>query len=386
MRANIFSGSCRSTLRRSLRPAGVLLLLAAGLLGSPAQVSAQVPGGQFAFEFLRMPQSPHLSALGGISVANPGNDISLAAQNPALMRPGLHNQLQLNYNGFYSGIRIMNLQYGYHAPRINTSFVLGVQYLNYGEFTRTTANGTVDGNFAATDYAVTLGAARKYGEHWRYGAAAKVARSTLDGQMATAALVDVGINYYDTTYLLDIGAVAKNMGVMLGSYGYVGNEPMPFDLQLGVSKRFKHLPLRLFTTLHHLYEWDIRYNNPADNARTTLSGIDTTAVNKSNFSEKLFRHFIFGAEITLGKRIVLTGAYNVLRRRELALSTITGLAGFSFGAGIHLDKFSIQYGRSFYHISGPYNEIGITMHLNKLFGLGQTGERMAWNVQYPDWD
>src|SRR5688500_18883065 len=104
-------------------------LLLFGLLCSTAQ--AQVAGGQFAMEYLRMPNAPHISALGGISVANPERDISFALQNPALMRPGLHNQLGLNYNSYYSGINIMNLNYGYHVEKLKTSFALGVQYLDY---------------------------------------------------------------------------------------------------------------------------------------------------------------------------------------------------------------------------------------------------------------
>lgn len=46
----------------------------------------------------------------------------------------------------------------------------------------------------------------------------------------------------------------------------------------------------------------------------------------------------------------------------------------------------IHYGRSYYHIAGAYNEIGFTMMLNKLVGLGKTGEKIGWNDQYPDWE
>lgn len=348
---------------------------------------AQVNGGQFAFEFLRLSNSPRVSALGGISVANPANDISLAVQNPALMRPGLHNQLQLNYNGMYAGISSSNLNYGYHSEKLNTSFVGGVQYVNYGSFKLTNAVGTEEGDFKAIDYAVSLGASRSYGEHWRYGANLKFAHSALYTQRATAAMMDVGINYYDTASLWDIGAVAKNMGVMLDKYTDVNPaEPVPFDLQFGVSKRFRHLPLRLFSTIHHMYEWNVRYDNPDDAATNTLLGAaDSNQKTKSYFTDKLFRHFIFGAEITLGKKVTVTGAYNVLRRKEMTLQTIKGVAGFSFGVNVDLNKFVIQYGRSYYHIAGPYNEIGISMRLNKLFSLGEFGDKIHWNADHPDW-
>lgn len=362
------------------------LLLAAALLCGGAS-TAQVTGGQYAFEFLRMSNSPHVTALGGLSVANPDNDISLALQNPALMRPGLHNELQLNYNSYYADIRVLNLQYGYYVPSINTSFAAGIQYLNYGSFTQTDQVGNINGDFKATDYALSLAASRSYQQHWRYGATVKFANSNLGVSTATAAAMDVGVNYYDTTTLWDIGVVAKNMGVMIDKYNdNIPGEPIPFDLQLGISKRFRHMPLRLFTTIHHLYEWDVRYNNPDDVAATNILGTtDSSKSEGSHFTDKLFRHFIFGAELTFGKRIVVTGSYNFLRRKELAIDNAPGITGFAFGVGINLNKFQVHYGRSYYHVTGAYNEIGITMNLNKLLTFGTEEKCSNWNKVYEDW-
>jgi hypothetical protein len=364
-------------------PLSVLLLLCYATGGH-----AQVTGGQYAFEYLRLSNSPHVSSLGGITVANPANDISFALQNPAMMRPGMHNELELNDNIYYAGINILNLQYGYHAAAINTSFFLGVQYLNYGTITQTNALGNEEGTFHPADYSVTFGASHAYQEHWRYGADLKFAHSSLYLASASAALADVGINYYDTSNLWDFGATAKNMGLMIKKYNAANPaEPVPFDLQLGVSKKFKHIPLRLFATIHHLYEWDVRYNNPSDLVSTSaLSGTDTASDKGSHFTDKLFRHFIFGAEFSVGKRITLSGSYNVLHRQELVLASRPGVAGFAFGVGINLNKFVIHYSRNYYHIAGAYNEFGLTMALNRLFGLAQTGEKIHWNAEYPDWE
>ncbi len=350
--------------------------------------TGQVTGGQFAMEFLRMANSPHVSALGGISVANPDNDISLALQNPAMMRPGLHNQLALSYNSFYGGIKIMNLQYGYHSQKLNTSFFGGVQYLNYGSFSETDNTGNIIGDFHGVDYAVTVGASRKYGEHWRYGAAVKFAQSKYAEYGATAALVDVGVNYYDTASLIDFGIVAKNMGSMITKYNPDKTaEPLPFDLQLGISKRFKHMPLRLYATLHHLYEWDIRYDNPTDNITTNILGTtDSSKLKGDHTVDKIFRHFIFGAELSIGKRLLATVSYNDLQRRELAVSTKPGKAGFSFGLALNLDKFQVHYARNYYHLAGAYNEIGLNLALNKLFSIGKFGEKVGWGKEYGDWD
>ncbi len=361
---------------------GLLLLLCTSYSGN-----AQVAGGRFAMEFLRLPNAPHVSALGGISVANPEPDIAFALQNPALMRPGLHNQLGLNYNSYYAGINIMNLNYGYHAEQLKTSFVFGVQYLNYGTFRQTDHVGNQYGTFRASDYAITVGASRQYKERWRYGASLKWVQSSLFDRRAAAIVADVGISYHDTANLITVGVVAKNMGFMVKRYNPLNpSEPLPFDLQLGISKRFKHLPLRLMATAHHLYEWDIRYNNPADIESTSLFGSqDTTGGSQSYFVDKLFRHLNFAAELTLGKRLSVIAGYSHLRRGELSLKDRPALAGFSFGASLYLNKFQVHYARSYFHLAGPYNEIGLNFAMNKLFNIGAAGDRVNWNAHYADW-
>lgn len=356
--------------------------LCAGLLLT-STLRAQVTGGQHAFEFLRLPQSPHISSLGGANVAYPEQDVSLALQNPSLMRPSLHNQISLGYNAYYAGISIANLGYGYHVKSLNTSFLLGIQYLNYGSFDAMDNIGHVIGNFRATDYSVSLGASRSYGERWRYGAALKFASSKYADKTAAALMMDVGITYADTNALLVLGATAKNVGFMLQHYAGSDAEPLPFDLQLGISKRFRHLPLRLMATLHHLYEWDVRYDNPADLPVNTLLGTpDSSELDKSHFGDKLFRHVILAGEISIAKRVTIGLSYNHLHRGELAIDDKKGLAGFAFGAGIDLNKIQIHYARTYYHIAGAYNEFGLNLNLGQLSGIGKKTEEWGWDAKY----
>lgn len=356
----------------------VTLCCLAGIAG------AQVTGGERAMEFLRLSNSPHVSAYGGINVSATDEDIAFAFQNPALMRPALHNQLGLNYNVYYAGIGVMNLQYGYNVEKIKTAFAFGVQYINYGNFTQTDDVGNQYGDFHANDYAISLAASRSYGQHWRYGATLKWAHSMLYDVRASAVLADVGVNFFDSNALVDVGITAKNMGFTLHSYTLGNSEPLPFDLQIGITKQFKHLPLRFFATIHHLYQWDIRYDNPADVQTNILSGTDTSTKTKSYFTDKLFRHFIFGAEFTLGKRIAIMASYNHLHRAELGVKDHTAMAGFAFGAGVNLNKFQVHYSRVYYSSAGAYNEFGLNMALNKLFGFGKGGENIHWNAVYPD--
>ena len=67
-----FKKSMRSTTGK-----GFLLLCLFALNAATAQVT----GGRAALEFFRLAKSPHISALGGFSVAMPTNDIAFAIQN-----------------------------------------------------------------------------------------------------------------------------------------------------------------------------------------------------------------------------------------------------------------------------------------------------------------
>lgn len=345
---------------------------------------AQVTGGQHAFEYLRMSNSPHVSALGGYVPASPDRDVSLTLQNPALLNPAYHNQLALNYNIYYAGIGIANLQYAYHVEPLKTDFGLGIQYFNYGSFVNTDIQGNNLGDIGAYDYSINLSASRQYLERWRYGATLKWAQSSLGDRSAMAVLADVGVVYEDTANKWTIGIVAKNMGVMLKKYNPENQmEPMPFDLQIGVTKQLKNLPLRIYVVGHHLYEWDVRYNNPADKVNNSLIPDESdTATDKKYIVDKIFRHLNFGVELVLGKRVTLSAAYNHIRRSELGVQDAKGLAGFSFGAGIDLNKLQVRYARSYIASAGAYNELGLSFQLNKFFNIGKKTEPWGWNKTY----
>lgn len=361
----------------------LFLLWAAGLIVA-APLSAQVTGGQNAFSYLELSQHPHIAALGGIVPTGVNDDVSFMSQNPALLNPKMHNQLALNYNSYYAHIGIANLQYAYYVDSLKTTFGLGIQYLNYGQFEGTDIYGNQLGDIHAVDYSVNLSASRRYLTHWRYGATLKIAHSMLADESALALLADVGLVYEDTVNLWSFGIVAKNMGITLKKYAAdLPEEPLPFDLQIGISKQLQHLPLRIFVVGHHLYQWDIRYNNPADINNTSIFGsADSNAKEKSYFADKLFRHINIGAELLIAKRLTFSVGYNHLHRGELGLAEEKGLAGFSFGLGLNLNKFHIYYAHSYLATAGAFDQFGLNLQLNKLFGIGSKTEAWGWNKVY----
>lgn len=350
-------------------------------------VKAQVLGGTRAFEFLNLSTSPHLTALGGEVVANTDLDAGLAGSNPALYRPTLHNQLVVGYNAYHAGIGISNVQYVNHSQKLNTTFAYGVQNVNYGTFDGADIFGNATGDIKANDIAIKVSASKAYGPHWRYGATLKWAHSSLAGISGDAVLLDVGVVYVDTISKISFGAVAKNMGVVLNKYNNNNAaEPLPFDFQIGITKELANVPLKLFIVGHHLYKWDIRYNNPSDKKSNDLLGEeDKEDPNKKYFGNKLLRHINMGGELFLGKRVMITAAYSFLRRNELSTTELKGLSGFSMGAGIYLNKFQIHYGISNTATASAYNEFGLNFALDKIFKSTNPDKMEKWNNNYSGW-
>lgn len=347
---------------------------------------AQVVGGTHAFEYLNLSNSAHVTALGGLAPAQPTQDVTMAWQNPSMYRPGLHNQLAFNYNLYYADIKSMNLQYAYHVNKWGTTIGGGVQNINYGSFKAADIYGTPMGEVRANDMVVNLSAARSYGQRWRYGAGLKYANSVLAEKNAGALLADVGITYIDTANKITLGIVGRNMGFMTKKYTAANRaEPLPFDLNIGFTKELENLPLKIFVVAHHLYQWDIRYNNPADKAKNIFNTDSIPTKEKSHFVDKAFRHLNLGAELTLGKRLAVTLAYSHLRRTELSTLEGKGLAGFSFGGSLYLNKLQVHYGRSVLATAGAYNEFGLNLQLDKLFGVGNKATSWHWNNDYTNW-
>lgn len=328
----------------------VLLLL---ITGPGVVARAQVLGGKSTFAFLDLPASPQITALGNVNVSQHNSDITLSLLNPALLRPEMGSQLAASYAAYFADVKYGHAMGGYDASKLQTTFAAGIQYLNYGIMPQTDAAGTIQGSFTARDLNAQVSASRQYLERWHYGVTLHFVSSRYGAYAASGLLADVGLAYQDSLHGLQIGLVARNMGGQLKNYVPGEGEPLPFDLQLGISKQLAHVPLQLSATLHHLYQFDVRYADPAEDSTITGHTVD-----------KLMRHAVFAVQWNIGKYLELTGAYNYLRRQELALTDAKGASGLSFGAALVTRKIQLRYARSYYQRSAAFNHLGINIALN----------------------
>ena len=308
-------------------------------------IIAQNLGGNTVFNFLSQPNTAQVSALGGINISNISKDVGMVFQNPALLRTEMHQQINTSFNSFFAGIKNYSLTTALYSEKTNMNVALGINYFNYGSTTQTDASGNIYGEFKPNDYVVQLTASKKYLEKWWYGAALKFASSNYGIYKSNGIAMDLGLTYYDSSKFFQASVIFKNIGTQLKTYDGAGKEQLPFDLQIGITKRLLKAPLQFSLTAHHLQAFNIYYNDTAFNA----SQGDDSYLNNKFTLQKIFSHLVFATQIFIDEKLEATIGYNFLRRYDLnAYNVANGLNGFTLGAGVLLKKIHIRYATGFY--------------------------------------
>lgn len=322
--------------------------------------SAQRLGGQAVFNFLELSNAPQLSALGGINVSNISTDLSLGVHNPGLLTEQMDRNLSVNFNSMYAGIKNYQLNGAYFAAKPAITFSAGISYLDYGTIPQTDALGNESGIFRPGDFVIHVSGSRQYSNRIRYGATLKYISSNYGLYKANGIAVDAGIVYFDSTRRIQASVVLKNMGAQLRNYTDTKGSSLPFDLQVGITKRLADAPVQFSLTAHHLHQFNIRYRD------TLFNNENGFPRGGSGFADQLFRHFIAACQVYVGERLEITAAYNHLRRAELSIPGATnGLNGFSLGLGALFSKLQLRYARTYYQSSSAYNHLGINLNFRE---------------------
>ena len=339
------------------------LLLVLIQLGSHAQTI----GGNSSYNFLKLPGGPQNTALGGINISNQNKDINIANQNPALLRDSMDAQLSASFNAFFAGIGNYHLMYVKNIPPLKMQLAAAVIFFNYGKTTATDAAGNIMGSFHPMDYVVTISAAQEFKPQWHYGINLKYIQSAYGQYTSNGIAGDFGITYTDENKFIQVGFLAKNMGSQIKAYG-TEKEDLPFDVQLGLSKKLSSIPLQFSITLHHLHQFDIRYQDSTFNENI----YSDNSANKKFTTDKIFRHVVLATQFYIGDKIELTVGYNHLRRTELKISSgSNGFNGVSFGLGVLFNKIQFRYATGYYQNTKGYHQFGINMNLREYFNWKQ---------------
>ena len=157
----------------------------------------------------------------------------------------------------------------------------------------------------------------------------------------------------------------RNIGRQLTSYTKGNPESLPFEIQLGLSKQFSHLPFRFSILFDHLEKFDLTYSDPNNPTPLVdpLTG-DSIKENKlGKFADKAMRHLVIGGEFFPTKNFSIRMGYNYQRRRELRVEGKKGIVGFSFGFGFRVSKFNFSYAWAKYHPGGAPNTFTISTNI-----------------------
>jgi hypothetical protein len=337
------------------------LILLAGLLSSIVS-TAQI-GGQSTYQFLSLPNSARTTAMGGYLMNIYDEDVNMPYNNPSLLNPKMHNRVSLSYIDWFSDVKYGFASYARSYDKIG-NFYVGLQYLNYGTFDAADEAGNISGTFTGGDYCLALGYSREFFDSvLTVGANLKGIYSKLESYGSTGIAMDLGATYHNDESKFTASFLIRNIGTQLNAYADT-RERLPLDIQLGISKGFKHLPFRFSLILHNLQRFDYSY---IDTVRTpTTDPLTGEAVEqKVSGIDKFMRHVIIGGEFNPAKFLSLRFAYNYQRRREMAVDTRKGTVGLSWGVGIKISKFKIEYGRAAYHLAGSPNHITLSTNLSE---------------------
>jgi len=325
----------------------------------PLGLKAQT-AGRSTYAILDLVSAPRLAALGGVATGFDAPDLGLALYNPSLLRPEMAGQIGLYNLNINAGIASAEAAYVHSFERLGL-LQFGMRYLNYGRFDETDAFGNTLGTFDASDQTLLAGWALPLDSHWTVGVQFELIRSVFAEYSSWGMAWDAGITWRKSP-LLDVSLLVRNAGFQLDSYSGT-REPLPFEIQLGVSNKFAHAPFRWHLALQQLQNWNLAFVNPATGQFDPLTGVFT--VEEPSFGDEFLRHVVAGIEFQPSESFRVGVGYNFRRAAELGLTTRRSSAGLSFGVGFRVFKMDVSYARSIRHVAGGTHQFGLALDLKR---------------------
>lgn len=321
------------------------------LLFLPA--NAQIEGaGSSVFHFMGLPASARLNALGGENVSIADGDVSMAYMNPALLTSETDKVLQLNFAYYLAGTMFGSAMYGHNWG--DNYFSTSIHYLDYGKMDYTDEWGQITGGtFTAKDMCVHFTYARQLGPMFRVGATVKPIFSVYEHYTSFALGADVGGHFQTRDSLFQMGLALRNIGWQLKGFYEEDwgqhTEMLPLNLELGMSLRLAHAPLRFSVTMHNLQRWNLA---PWEE--------------EVKWYDMLFRHTIWALDIVpKSEKFYLTVSYNHRRQAEMAIKEVSSMAGLGLGAGLKIKKFRLGLAYSQYSKSNFTLQASLSTDINQ---------------------
>ena len=308
--------------------------------------------GKNTYDFLRFPTSSRANALGGHTVSLVELEPSLVFHNPALLGGEMDGMVNVNYMNYISNINIGSAIFT-KAFRERSSWGVGATYINYGNMKEMNENNEYLGMFSAQDVGLHAFYAYDLSEKWRGGLSLKALYSTIADYSSFGLAVDAGLSYFDTEKDFSFGLALKSIGAQL-KYYEDERQNIPWDLQMGFTKRMAHAPVRVSATAMYLNRWK-------------FDSIDKTAdAKEDSFFETAFKHLVLGVELIPSDNIWVGIGFNPKTKMDMKLQSGNGLGGFSIGGGVKVSRFNVGASIARYHPSATSLMVSVTMSLSEM--------------------
>ena len=266
--------------------------------------------GTTVFNFLKIESAARPTAMGG-AFTGLADDASALYYNPAGTATLDGRQFILGYNN-----SIIDIQSGFigyiHPVGAERKFLVYLNYLNYGDFIRTDANGEVDGTFSGSDILFAAGYAMKVKEDLQAGGTAKLIYEKIETYSAIGFAADLGLKWKLERSKTEIGLMIQNLGLQASTFVDGGDkESLPLTIRGGFSSHLRGLPL--------LFAADLIY--PTDNDL----------------------YFAFGTELLSIKPLYIRLGWSSLGSNYKTDSDKDDLAGFAAGFGFDYNRMQLSY-------------------------------------------
>ncbi len=307
-------------------------------------------GGKKSYQFVLVSNSARQTALGNSFITCSDDDLAASLLNPACLNSVGKQSLAIGNNFYLSDINKSQIAYSSKLNDERWSYAVDFIYMNYGDFKYGDVNGFEGGTFSVSDAALTGSVSRALFERLSVGMSARYMWSAYETYRGSAISFDMGLVYQSRDSSSHIGLVFKNVGFEVAKFNDNRSKVDP-ALNLALSHRLRHLPFRFTIMVHHLDQWNLTYDDPDQGEEDGV--FQPLRDNSGSFIDNLFRHLNFGGEFYLGKKAPfhLRFGYSYLINQSLGLENYSTLGGFSFGFGLRIRKFKLDYGMQKFHIS-----------------------------------
>jgi len=340
---------------RMLKNTFTFVILALFAISAQAQL-----GGNAVYPFLNVPIAPRVAGVAGAVIANPDADVNFGFWNPALIGQHMHGHMSMNITSLTGDVFFGEGIYSHSFGKAG-SFLAGIKYVDYGTMQNTTTQAQVLGTFTAADYSFQMGYGYMLDSNWQFGASMRLINSAYESYTSWGLATDLAAMYQIPKSRLAMTLVLRNIGLQLNPYDQQ-REPIPFDVRFGISSRFEHVPLRLNLMLDQLQRFDLTYNDPNAVTRDPITG--EINVNEPSLTNKILRHVTVGADVN-ARNLNFQMGYAFRRGYEMEIPTRRSSAGLTFGVGMRISKFRVNYANTNMNVAGRMHHFGITTSLSQ---------------------